>query len=188
MTRNIITDKLVVGKTGKTLEHWYGLLDRKKAGNMSHAEIFELVSSIPRLHPLGSWNQNLLSTSYEWSRGLKKRGERKDGIEISTSKTINVPVGLLYQAWVHAPSRKKWLGSEDIVIRKSTRDKSARITWSDGITSLSVDFYVKGPGKSQVVVQHQKISDRAKADAMKKFWSDRLNKLKGMLERASLKK
>lgn len=74
--RQIITDKLVVPKTGKTMEEWFEFLDKKGAKKMKHVDIFTLVAGTAALKPLGQWNQNLLPTSYEWSRALKKRGEK----------------------------------------------------------------------------------------------------------------
>ena len=56
--RNIITDKLVVEKTKKTMEEWFLLLDKRGAKKMNQADIFNLVSSIEGLKPLGQWNQN----------------------------------------------------------------------------------------------------------------------------------
>jgi hypothetical protein len=180
--RNIISDSLLVKTTGKPLEHWYKLLDKKGAARLAHSEIYELISQIPDLESLGQWNWNLLATSYEWSRGLKARGERKDGIEISVSKTVACPISRLYDTWMNDVSRKKWLGNEKIHVRKATENKSARITWSDGATSLSVDFYTKGNDKSQVVVQHQKIQDVAAAEKLKVFWTQKLDALKSMIE------
>jgi hypothetical protein len=180
--RSIITDKLVVEKTGNTMETWFRLLDKFGAKKMDHTAIFNFVKKTDGLDKLGEWNQNLLATSYEWSRGLKERGEKKDGFEISISKTIDVPVNALYKIWVEESSRLKWL-NEKILIRKSTTDKSARITWSDAITSLSVDFYSKAANKSQVVVQHIKIADSKKAAALKLYWNEMLEKLKTLLEK-----
>lgn len=61
MERQIITDKLVLEKTGKTLEDWYLLLDQNDAKSKSHLGIFTLVQSFPGLVPLGEWNHNLLA-------------------------------------------------------------------------------------------------------------------------------
>lgn len=180
--RNIITDKLVVEKTGRTMEEWFSILDKKGAKKMQHKEIFALVESIDGLAPLGQWNQNLLTTTYEWNRGLKERGEKDGGIEIGVSKTINVPLPILYNAWMDETVRKRWLPKQKIIFRKTTENKSARITWSDNVTSLSVDFYAKGEGKSQVVVQHQKLPDSEEANTMKVYWGERLEALKGLLE------
>jgi len=179
--RSIITDKLVVEKTGKSMADWFAVLDRHGAKKMKHAEILQLVENIDGLKPLGAWNQNLLTTSYEWDRELKERGEKKDGIEISVSKTIDIPVSLLYHAWIDDHTRNKWL-PENLTFRKVTENKSARITWSDSKTSLSVDFYRKTGSKSQVVVQHQKIASADEAAKLKAYWSDLLDQLKLLLE------
>jgi hypothetical protein len=181
--RKIITDKLVVEKTGKTLEEWFKLLDKKGAKKLTHAEIFDLVANTEDLKPLGQWNQNLLTTTYEWDRGLKERGQKADGIEISVSKTVAAPIDLLYQALVDDKLRKRWLAEKNLVFRKTTENKSARVTWSDRSTSLSIDFYPKGADKSQIVVQHMKIADSEKAAELKEFWSAALNDLKTLLER-----
>jgi len=179
--RAIITDKLVVEKTGMTMEEWFRFLDKKGAKNLTHKDIYEITGKTKKLEALGEWNRNLLTTSYEWSRGLKERGEKKDGIEISVSKTVNVPIDILYQSFTNNDTRKKWLKNK-IVIRKATENKSARITWSDNITSLSVDFYSKPNNKSQVVVQHQKIASASEASELKLFWQRILDELKLFLE------
>jgi hypothetical protein len=181
--RNIITDKLVVEKTGKPMEHWFALLDQKGAKKLSHAEIFNMVAATPGLKLLGQWNQNLFTTTYEWNRGLKERGQKEDGFEISVSKTVNVPLEVLYNSWINKAVRSKWLGKEDITIRKATENKSVRITWSDNITSLSVDFYGKGEGKSQVVVQHLKIANSKQGSQLKEYWGKTLEGLKKLLEK-----
>lgn len=181
--RSIITDKLVVEKTGKTMEAWFQMLDGKGAKEMKHIDIFNLISSTGGLKPLGEWNQNLIATTYEWDRGLKARGQKENGIEISVSKTIAVNLSLLYKAWIDNAQRTKWLGKEKITIRKATENKSARITWSDDKTSLSVDFYPKGETKSQVVVQHMKIPDSKTAATLKTFWGIKLDILKSFLEK-----
>jgi len=179
--RSIITDKLVVEKTGEPMEHWFKLLDKQGAKKLTHREIFNLVASIGDLAPLGQWNQNLLTTTYEWDRGLKERGQKGKDFEISVSKMINAPIAALYDSWVDEGTRKKWL-AENIVIRKATENRSARITWADGVTSLSVDLYPKSDSKSQVVVQHLKIPDSKMAAEMKEFWSKKLEALKASME------
>lgn len=180
--RNIITDTLVVAKTNKTIEEWFTLLDKKGARQMGHIEIFKLISSTAGLKPLGEWNHNLLATTYEWSRGLKERGQKENGFEVSVSKTIGVDLHVLYNAFTDDALRKRWL-KQKITIRKSTPDRSARITWCEDESSLSVDFYNKGENKAQVVVQHLKLPGSEKAAAMKAFWAGALEGLKGLLEK-----
>lgn len=179
--RNVITDKVVVAKTRKTMAEWFDVLDKKGAKKLDSHGIYGLVMSIDGLKPLGEWNCGLLSTSYQWDRGLRGRGEKKDGFEIGVSKTIAVPVEILYTAWLDVSLRKKWL-NEKITITKSTENKSVRVLWSDDSTRLSIDLYTKGDGRSQMVVQHLKIPNSEIAAQMKEFWAERLNTLKGILE------
>ena len=179
--RNIISDKLVIAKTKKSMEDWFKILDKKGAKKNNHLQIFNLITSIEGLKSLGQWNHNLLATTYEWNRGLKERGQKENGIEISISKTIAVSTKELYKSFAEEKTRNKWL-KEKIIIRKATEYKSARITWSDNQTGLSVDFYEKDKNKSQVVVQHLKIQDSRKAAQLKVFWSKRLEALKNILE------
>jgi len=180
--RKIITDKLVVEKTGKTLEEWFLALDKKGGAKMNAKEIYSLVEKTKGLEPLGEWNRGLLSTSYQWSRGIRERGEKANGYEIGVSKTINIPLEVLYNSWANEKIRKKWLNKK-ITTRKMTENKSARITWSDEETSLSVDFYSKGEAKSQVVVQHLKIKNAKDATELKEYWSKTLDALKQLLEK-----
>ena len=179
--RNVITDKVVVPKTGKTIAEWFEILDQKGGKELDAHGIFALIASIEGLKPLGEWNQGLLSTTYQWDRGLRQRGEKADGFEISVSKTVAVPISELYMAWADDKIRESWLPGY-INITKTTENKSVRIRWSDGKTRLSIDFYAKGDAKSQVVVQHLKLPDAEKAAEMKEYWAERLNDLKGILE------
>lgn len=179
--RQIITDTLVRRLSGEELEHWFRLLDELGAREKEHAGIFGLVASLKSLEPLGQWNQHLLTTTYEWSRGLRQRGQKEDGFEISVSKTINVPVTLLFHAWNDEALRERWLPGRPLLIRKATENKSLRITWSDGHTHLSVELYVKGERKTQVVVQHRKLPDAAEAALWKTYWTERLEALKTLL-------
>ena len=180
--RKIITDKVVVEKTGKTIEEWFAVLDKKGAKKLDSRGIYDLIRSVGGLGSLGEWNQGLLSTSYQWSRGLRERGEKADGFEISVSKTIAVPVGELYKVWADDSLRKEWLKEKGPSITKATDNKSVRVLWSDKETRLSVDFYAKGDSKSQVVVQHLKLPNVEKAAEMKEYWSETLDELKSILE------
>jgi uncharacterized protein YndB with AHSA1/START domain len=181
--RNIISNKLLVENTGETLEFWFQELDKKGGQKLSRGAIFEIVTSIPGLEKLSEWNQHLLTTSYEWSRGLRQRGEKKPGdFEASLSKTINVPLRMLFDSFTNESSRSKWLKEKGLEFRKTTELKSCRVTWSDG-TSLSVDFYDKGKNKSQITVQHQKITTAADREKRKEYWTEMLGRLKEMLEK-----
>ena len=180
--RNIISDKFVFEKTGRPIQDWFLIIDKKGGQSLTQKEVYNIIAGIEGLESLGEWNQNLLTTTYLWDRGLRLRGQKPDGYEISVSKTVNVDISLLYNAFIDDKLRDQWLGIENITIRKATSNKSARVTWSDSKTSISIDFYSKGVNKSQIVVQHQKIEVYEMSLVLKAFWGDRLERFKKVLE------
>ena len=123
----------------------------------------------------------MVTVGYEQARGLRQKHEKPNGYEISGSKTIEVPVTKAFAAWEDEKLRRKWLKDAGFTIRKATPQKSMRITWVDGKTSVEVNFYAKGEAKSQVAVQHSKLADARQAKRMKKYWGEQLEKLKEVL-------
>ena len=173
-----MSDDAVKAKTGKAWAEWFKLLDAAGAKKMTHREI---VAHLSEKHGVGPWWQQMVAVTYEQARGLRDKHEKPEGYEISVSRTIDAPVGKAFKAWTDEKTRKKWLPA-NLTIRKATTNKSLRISWEDGKTSLSVNFYPKGDGKSQVVAQHSKLPDAKGAAKMKKFWSQALDRLKETLE------
>ncbi len=173
-----MSDDAVKAKTGRTWPEWFKQLDAAGAKKMSHQEIVALLN---KKHGVGPWWQQMVAVTYEQARGLRAKHEKPAGFEISISRTINAPVSKAFKAWTDEKVRQQWLPAS-LTIRKATANKSLRITWDDGQTSLSVGFLAKGAGKSQVVAQHSKIPDAKSAAKMKQFWSQALDRLKERLE------
>jgi len=176
-----MSSAVIQEKTGCTWEKWVKSLDYHGAEKMSHRDIAKLVSE---KYKVPSWWTQTVAVGYERIKGLRARGQRRDGtFEASKSRTFNVPVQTLYDAWADARMRKRWLDGAEIKIRTATSPKSMRITWSDG-NIIAVGFYPKGPDKSSVAVQHPKLPDRATADSLKKYWSERLDDLGRVLAKS----
>lgn len=184
-----ISDAAVKKATGCTWERWCTALDRAGCRDMSHKEI---VAAVGKISPkLDGWWRQMVTVGYEQARGLREKHQKPDGWSISVSRTIGVPVGDLFKAFKDTRTRRRWLdlaapgagaaGGADIVIRKATLNKSLRITWADGATHVEVNLSRKGPGKSQVALQHDKLSSAKAAAAKKKYWAGQLDGLKGML-------
>jgi len=176
-----MSSPVIQEKTGCTWEKWVKSLDYHGAEKMSHRDIAKLVSE---KYKVPSWWTQTVTVGYERIKGLRARGQRRDGtFEAGKSRTFNVPVQTLYDAWADARMRKRWLDGAEIKIRTATSPKSMRITWSDG-NIIAVGFYPKGPDKSSVAVQHPKLPDRATADSLKKYWSERLDDLGRVLAKS----
>jgi len=173
-----MSDEAVKAKTGKKWDQWFAILDKAGAKDMSHKEIVKFLNSA---HDLGPWWQQTVTVTYEQARGLREKHEKPGGYQISVSRTVNVPLPTLYKAMANERSRSGWLSEDGIAVRKATANKSMRVTWKDGKTSLEINFYPKGDGKSQVVVQHSKLPDAKAAAKMKTFWGQALERLRESL-------
>ena len=174
-----MADARIAENTGHTWEEWVQLLDGDDAAGMSHPDIAKLVSDKYGVRP---WWTQAVTVGYERIKGLRARGQRRDGsYEASKSRTFDVPVATLFDAWADAAARRRWLGAKDVKVRTATRPRSMRLAWSDG-TVIALWFTAKGR-KSTVAVQHTKLHDKTTADALKKYWSERLQALDEFLSR-----
>lgn len=168
-----MSDAAVKQHTGCTWDRWVRALDHHGAAAMPHREIVTLVST---KYKVPDWWSQMVTVGYERIKGLRARGQRRDGTyEATKSRTFAVPVAILFDAWANARRRKAWLG-ERVTIRTATAPKSMRVGWSDG-SIIAVGFYAKGTSKSSVAVQHAKLRDRETAERLKQYWADRLKAL-----------
>lgn len=167
-----MSDASVRKETGRTWAQWVRALDAARASEKPHREIAEYVSSLGT----PDWWSQMVTVGYERIRGLRDRGQRRGGgYEATKSRTFNVPVEKLFNAFSNARTRRRWLPLK-ITVRSATPRKYMRLTWDDG-ASVQVGFTSKGTGKSAVAVAHQKLPNRSAADAMKKVWSEHFDRL-----------
>lgn len=110
-----------------------------------------------------------------------KAGAPVEGYRAYGSRTVNVPVQRLYDAWTDDALRARWLGEGKLTIRGATPGKSLRARWEDD-TPLDVLFTAKGESKSEVSVDHRGIADENAAGRQKAVWKDALDRLKTILE------
>lgn len=142
-----MSDEAVKAKTGKKWDQWFLILDKAGAKDMSHKEIVKFLNSE---HGVGPWWQQMVTVSYEQARGLRDKHEKPAGYEVSVSRTVKVPLAKLYKAIGNETRRRTWLSEEGLLVRKATPNKSMRVTWKDGKTSLEFYFSPKGdqePGR-----------------------------------------
>jgi uncharacterized protein YndB with AHSA1/START domain len=173
-----VSEAAVQKATGRSTSEWFRILDEAGAATLSHREIVALLGNE---EGVSGWWQQMITVAYEKSRQLRRTHERPDGFSVSGSKTINVPVERLFEAWFDPDQRVRWLVDE-LTIRRSTPSRSLRITWADGRSNVSVTLNRKGEEKSQVGVEHSKLVDEGEAARMKAHWADALKRLKELLE------
>ncbi|HVF39168.1 MAG TPA: hypothetical protein VM939_04650 [Gemmatimonadaceae bacterium] len=92
-----MSDAVIKEKTGCTWQSWVKSLDYHGAETMSHREIAELVRDKWKVK---DWWTQTVAVGYERIKGLRVRGQRRDGTyEASKSRTYDVPVSELFDAW-----------------------------------------------------------------------------------------
>jgi uncharacterized protein YndB with AHSA1/START domain len=127
-----------------------------------------------------------VTVGYERIRGLRDRGQRRGGgYEATKSRTFPVSVEQLFEAFANARKRRRWL-EEKVTVKSATPPKYMRLTWTDG-RPVVVGFLPKRNTKgaktarSSVAIAHGKLPDKAAADAVKKEWAARFDRLGELL-------
>lgn len=173
-----MSDDAVQAKTGKTWDQWFALLDAAGARSMNHKEI---VAYLAREHGVGPWWQQTVTVNYEQARGMREKHQTPSGWQANANRTVNVPVSRLFEAWCDEEQRRLWLPVSGMTIRKATPDKSLRITWGDG-SNVDVNLYSKGDAKSQVSIEHGKLSGAEAVAQSKDYWKQALDRLQTLLK------
>jgi hypothetical protein len=151
-----------------------------KAYDWPHRAIAEYVHE--KYHVPDWWTQTV-TVGYERIKGLRERGQRRGGgYEASKSRVFAAPLTRLYKTFADTRARAAWLTGEEIAVRTATRNRSMRITWSDG-TSVSLWFTKKDRSRSQVQVQCTGLASKDAAAAKKQYWEARLASIEALVSR-----
>ena len=175
----LASDEKMVAATGHGWEHWLAMLDRWGARDRKHGEIAAFLvdeQGVP-----GWWTQ-CITNGYERTRGMRRKHQQADGFTIYASKTVAVPVDVLFAAFVDEEIRARWLPDASMSIRTIQPSRVARFDWGGGPTRLLVTFEPKGPGRATASVAHERLPDAAVAESAKALWKERMATLKSVLE------
>ena len=175
-----MSDASIKAKTGCNWERWVKSLDHHGAANKSHREI---VSMVAKTWKVDGWWAQTVTVGYERIKGLRARGQRRDGsYEATKSRTFDVPVTTLFDAWADKSVRDRWLRDNDVKVRTATAPKSIRLGLADG-SILAVGFLPKGKTKSAVAVTQNKLPDKETANRLKQYWTEQLEALGEVLRK-----
>jgi len=169
-----MSDAVMKEKTGCTWERWVKALDSHGATELPHREIVDLVH---KKYKTGDWWSQMVTVGYERIKGLRARGQRRDGsYEATKSRTFNVSVAALHHAFADATVRRRWLDEPGVKVRTSTPPKSIRLGFADG-SIVALGFTPKGDAKSSVALSHAKLRTKEEAEKVKAEWGSRLDAL-----------
>jgi hypothetical protein len=172
-----MSDAKIKEHTGCDWEKWVYALDRKKAYELTHSELAKLIKD---KYKTPDWWTQTVAVGYERIKGLRARGQRRDGsYSAGKSRTFNVPVERLFEAWTDTRTRNKWLADKNVKIRKATEPKSIRLQQDSAI--IAVMFTKRGAAKSVVSIDEGNLPSKEAAEAVKQYWSDRFDDLQALL-------
>ena len=175
-----VSSDAVARRTGKSWAQWFALLDAAGAAELDHKGI---VAVLAQRHGVGPWWQQMVTVAYEQARGKNGNQAADDGFAVDVVKTLELPLAKLYRFWSEPAERNKWLADDRFSIHKATAPKSIRARWGRGVSRIDVDFCEKGPAKSQVTVQHNRIETSDAAEQMKAYWAKKIRALEALLTR-----
>jgi len=176
--KELASDEKITEATGRDGEAWLSLLDRWGARDRKHGETVDFLIA---QHAVPGWWAQAITTGYERARGMRLKHQQPNGFTIYASKTVGVPIGVLFDAFVDERTRERWL-TGGMSIRTSEPGKVARFDWGDGPTRVLVTFEGKGPSKATAYVAHERLPDPDEAETAKASWKERLAALKSFLE------
>ena len=165
--------------TGRNWDEWIELLDQAGAPKRTHTEIARWLTDEQGVP--GWWAQSI-TVGYERARGLREPGQRADGWSVTASKTIEVPIETLFEAFERESIREQWLPEAELHLRTANAPVSARYDWADGSTRLIVGLESLSDSRSRVALEHEKLPDSEVAERMKVWWRERVCDLKELLE------
>jgi hypothetical protein len=174
-----MSDAVVKEKTGCQWDRWVKSLDRNGAAEMPHREIVALVQT---KYKVGDWWAQMVTVGYERIKGLRARGQRRDGsYEATKSRTFDVPIAALHHAFADAATRRKWLADTSATVRTSTPPKSIRLGFDDG-SIVAVGFTSKGDARSMAALSHAKLKSKDEVEAVKNKWGEWFDRLVEVVE------
>jgi hypothetical protein len=176
----LASDAKLLEATGRHWLEWIAILDEWGARAHRHGEIVEYLSHD---HGVAPWWRQAVTNGYERATGMRRKHQQADGFTVYASKTFDVPLETLFDAFVDDRRRAGWLDDGDMSVRArgTQAGKVARFDWAGDASRVMVTFEGKGPGRATAHVAHERLTDASAGDAAKVAWRRRLGTLKAYL-------
>jgi uncharacterized protein YndB with AHSA1/START domain len=180
--------------TGKALDEWFQVLDAMGGAAKGRKELGALLMK----DKVEAWWITTLLVEYEKTRGVTEKDGFVKGYNICVTKSIAAAPEQVYEAlrdvswWLGAKTSAdvKDGGSFDDgeghfgSFKKLTPGKLLRFSWSGPGHQTCEGVEIKltaAAGKTSIVLNHERLPDRAAADGMRSAWVKVLENLKARL-------
>ena len=178
-TKFPITPESCRKETGKTLQEWFELVDAKCGPNPGRKAVGDFLFKEMKVD---AWWATTLAVEYEAARGVVEKDGRPRGYNICATKSIAAAPEKVF-ARIQDTS---WAGQgTQVDFVKTNPGKMARFTLAGAGHPTGELVEVKltpAGGKCSIVVSHERIQDRGRADGLREAWGEILNQWKAELE------
>ena len=168
-----MSDLAVIAKTGKTWDQWFRVLDRAGASRMDHKGIVKLLGA---RHDIGPWWRQMVTVEYERARGLRVRNQTVLGFSVSVSRTLRASLPGLYAATAQLRKRRKWFPKGVLKVSSRTENEVLRGAWN-GEARIEIGFVEKSEGRTQIIVQVNRLACTEDVERERAVWKKALGKL-----------
>lgn len=107
---------------------------------------------------------------------------KSPGLAIGISWTIAAPAARIFIALADEELRRIWLPDGRLDVTRSQRPSALRGRWDSGPGRVAISLLPAGTGETQVALEHERLPDAATAERMTAFWTERLERLREMVE------
>lgn len=183
LAKGAVSDTRVREKTGHSLEHWFGVLDRFDGVAMGHSASARHLHDV---HGVDGWYSQGITVAYERARGVRALNQRVTGdYEVSVSKVVNAGTKAIARAFTDGGRRARWLAAADPDLAAALADALkttpsrgfvvrpdglGRFRYKWGTTTVQCYVVPKPDGRASVVVTNMKLPDAATLEARRKQW------------------
>lgn len=166
-TKFPLTSEAVSQATGRTPAEWFALIDERLGTRPGRKAIGDLL--FRELHLDSGW-VSTLTVGYEAARGVVEKDGRPRGYAICVTRSLAATPEQVF-AVVAAPT---WAGPDTTVrVLKATPGKALRFTLegADHPPGEVVEVKLAPSGdRCSVVLNHERIQDRGRADGCREAW------------------
>ncbi len=161
------SDDTIRQATGRDWDGWFQLLNDSRMESRTRAEI---VTFLENEHSVSSWWRQMITSNYEQKIGRRAKHEKPDGFEISVTRTLDFPVGKIYEAWADDEERARWMRKSDFNPTTRKPPGTVRGRWLPNDSRIDVEMSEVGEGRCQLRVMHRKLPNEEAALRMKDLW------------------
>lgn len=166
-----VSEAAVRQATGRGWDDWFRILDERGLEDFSHRDTARWLVST---HQVDGWWAQSVTIGYERARGLRKPHQNAEGFEVSVSKTVAVPVEIVWDAISMPERRADWVGEVELGERTLSEPRYARFEVPDDASRVLMSVDPKGEAKSTLTITHGRLADSDAVEARRAFWRDRL--------------